>query len=65
MPRMPNSKDEARSFVRAFAYSFNVMALPFAGGFCVGSALSFAMRDRKSTRLNSSHSGESRMPSSA
>ena len=43
MPRMPNSKDEARSFVRASAYSFNVMALPFAGGFVVGSALSFAM----------------------
>ena len=27
--------------------------------------LSFAAKDRKSTRLNSSHSGESRMPSSA
>ena len=26
---------------------------------------SMAIRDRKSTRLNSSHSGESRMPSSA
>ena len=28
-------------------------------------ALHWAVRDRKSTRLNSSHSGESRMPSSA
>ena len=28
-------------------------------------ALAFFFRDRKSTRLNSSHSGESRMPSSA
>ena len=27
--------------------------------------LNGAMKDRKSTRLNSSHSGESRMPSSA
>ena len=30
-----------------------------------GSALSPVLSDRKSTRLNSSHSGESRMPSSA
>ena len=28
-------------------------------------SLSYAISDRKSTRLNSSHSGESRMPSSA
>ena len=54
MPRMPNSKDEARSFVRAFAYSFNVMALPFAGGFCVGAALSFAMSVISSSFVSSS-----------
>ena len=30
-----------------------------------GALLAVLMKDRKSTRLNSSHSGESRMPSSA
>ena len=30
-----------------------------------GAATAAFVRDRKSTRLNSSHSGESRMPSSA
>ena len=29
------------------------------------STITFTLEDRKSTRLNSSHSGESRMPSSA
>ena len=37
-------------------------ALPVGGWSCVATR---AGRDRKSTRLNSSHSGESRMPSSA
>ena len=32
---------------------------------CVGELIQNQFRDRKSTRLNSSHSGESRMPSSA
>ena len=31
----------------------------------IGSVSTFRFTDRKSTRLNSSHSGESRMPSSA
>ena len=35
------------------------------GGFNSGSLVVKVCRDRKSTRLNSSHSGESRMPSSA
>ena len=35
------------------------------GGFLFGSETSDDYLDRKSTRLNSSHSGESRMPSSA
>ena len=41
--------------VRAHAY----VRVVWAGCLCVGGG------DRKSTRLNSSHSGQSRMPSSA
>ena len=37
----------------------------FRQGFYWSTAVADATRDRKSTRLNSSHSGESRMPSSA
>ena len=37
----------------------------FEGGALVEGATNEAQVDRKSTRLNSSHSGESRMPSSA
>ena len=33
--------------------------------FCLCMVLVFVLADRKSTRLNSSHSGQSRMPSSA
>ena len=35
------------------------------GGIEAVKGISFDVKDRKSTRLNSSHSGESRMPSSA
>ena len=35
------------------------------GGFVEGEQYQVTIEDRKSTRLNSSHSGESRMPSSA
>ena len=38
--------------------------LAFGNGF-LGMRAARSVRDRKSTRLNSSHSGESRMPSSA
>ena len=44
-----------------------ILFMAFANMFGMGgsAAASIAMGDRKSTRLNSSHSGESRMPSSA
>ena len=35
------------------------------GGIAIGTIQVYKKGDRKSTRLNSSHSGESRMPSSA
>ena len=72
---LPNNIPCISSFVYAYfeAYSRNAQELP-----CAGSLKSQAMTqgilnlaslsdstDRKSTRLNSSHSGESRMPSSA
>ena len=43
-----------------FLYFFALIA---EEGFLVSSC--YALEDRKSTRLNSSHSGQSRMPSSA
>ena len=59
-------------------YSFLIaVALPFPGEIVLAMPLNLGVhphvelgllvgtRDRKSTRLNSSHSGESRMPSSA
>ena len=42
-----------------------IMALGAALALLLGGFAGFAEEDRKSTRLNSSHSGESRMPSSA
>ena len=46
-------------------YSYTA-AIPEELGFTKGDVLSvIRLQDRKSTRLNSSHSGESRMPSSA
>ena len=41
------------------------IAMLAEAGLPVVEATSFVSPDRKSTRLNSSHSGESRMPSSA
>ena len=38
---------------------------PICIGFSINLSYPTYFRDRKSTRLNSSHSGESRMPSSA
>ena len=51
---------------RVDAARFGAMkaALPLAGTVAASDAF-FPFADRKSTRLNSSHSGESRMPSSA
>ena len=37
----------------------------FCAASCIAAALTALLSDRKSTRLNSSHSGQSRMPSSA
>ena len=39
--------------------------IQYAAYLLQGEAYNWCQRDRKSTRLNSSHSGESRMPSSA
>ena len=49
--------------VAAFETEFAaIVGAPHA---CAVSNCTTALQDRKSTRLNSSHSGESRMPSSA
>ena len=43
----------------------NCLELLLMGGYSLAHAMMLMIPDRKSTRLNSSHSGESRMPSSA
>ena len=53
--RCTRTRAQLNQTIRVFDYGFRVTFL--------GSSTDF--RDRKSTRLNSSHSGESRMPSSA
>ena len=42
-----------------------LLTLTLALGLLAGCGTTVVVADRKSTRLNSSHSGESRMPSSA
>ena len=70
-PRPPRDADELEgpsAVYRSFRLSANGSA-PAMGGSTAGRArktiLAPPFVDRKSTRLNSSHSGESRMPSSA
>ena len=69
--------EELRTFVKAFAGIKGKKMLIFSGNMMaqeIGNKLGIktkliddrpVVEDRKSTRLNSSHSGESRMPSSA
>ena len=66
-----NSIDKVKSFVNAitqFEFDFDLIS----GRYVIDAksimgifSLDLSKPDRKSTRLNSSHSGESRMPSSA
>ena len=46
-------------------WRITLMSVLLIGITCVAMNLLLCSSDRKSTRLNSSHSGESRMPSSA
>ena len=49
-----------------YSYDFRQWVSSVSGaGLLSGTKTDMAVKDRKSTRLNSSHSGESRMPSSA
>ena len=59
-PALENALNQARIDIHFETYLFNVAAQ----GERIASALEQAA-DRKSTRLNSSHSQQSRMPSSA
>ena len=54
----------ARTYTKAPAYTAPALVYNWTG-FYIGGHLGGAFGDRKSTRLNSSHAGLSRMPSSA
>ena len=53
------------SFMNLLTYILAVVGIVFSVLSAMGKGSKFAALDRKSTRLNSSHSGQSRMPSSA
>ena len=57
--------DETLAQIRAKVAAFPWHEMPDDGGWAYGTNLDYMKEDRKSTRLNSSHSSVSRMPSSA
>ena len=59
------TRNKSRSLLTAFGVFWGVFMLVVMAGFGVGIRHGIMDGDRKSTRLNSSHSRASRMPSSA